>query len=81
MRVVKDKDRKIRVEMDIDDNFDDTLPPVRSTKDAVNAIDALKSIKSKPQKITSFDYQQWDKYDAGISSQIIFIYCLISSIT
>lgn len=68
MRSIKIKDRKIRNDENRGDSFDDSLPPVRSVSmvaEAAEAIDNLKSIKNSSKRITSSDYQQWDKYDAG----------------
>lgn len=62
---MKAKDRTIRAETNIKDISDDAIPPVRSATGAVDVIDKLMSINSKPKRITSSDYDQWDKYDAG----------------
>lgn len=68
VRSIKDKDRKIRNEKRVseDSEEDDQLPPVRTLKAPLEVINALKSVKtSNSKRISSSDYNQWEKYDAG----------------
>lgn len=45
---------------------DDELPPVRTATKSGDVIDTLKTIKPNSQRIASSDYNQWEKYDAGM---------------
>lgn len=44
----------------------DELPPVRASMRSVEVIDTLKTIKPNSQRIAASDYNQWEKYDAGM---------------
>lgn len=46
-------------------NENDELPPVRAAIKSCEVIDN-KAIKSNSKRIASSDYNQWEKYDAGI---------------
>lgn len=56
----------MRVESDSDDDSD-SLPPIRT---AIKQTDTQAAVKNKEKRITSTDYNQWDKFDAGISASI-----------
>lgn len=56
----------MRVEPSLPRSKDDELPPVRTATKPVEAMDALKTIKPNSQRIASSDYNQWEKYDAGM---------------
>lgn len=49
-------------------NEDDDLPPVRAAIKPSEVIDSLKTTKSNSNsnRIASSDYNQWEKYDAGM---------------
>lgn len=52
----------MRLQSNSDDNSD-PLPPIRS---AIQTSEAQVVVKNKEKRITSTDYNQWDKFDAGI---------------
>lgn len=68
MRSIKIRDREIRDETSNNNSVDDSLPPVRSLSKTIDTIDSPNSITNNSKRIASYDYQQWDKYDAGMTS-------------
>ncbi|XP_031619941.1 sperm-associated antigen 1 [Contarinia nasturtii] len=58
---IKVKNGKIRDQSNFDNNLDDALPPIRSMIEVSEIQDAA---KSRDKRITSTDYNRWDKFDA-----------------
>lgn len=69
VEIIKTKDRTIRYDYNDTESAEQAFPPVR----AVCMNQEPKTImKNKPQRITSSEYDKWDKFDAG-ANEICYI--------
>lgn len=66
VEIMKTRDRTIRYEFNDTESSEHAFPPVRAA--CINQ-DPETTTKNKPQRITSSEYDKWDKFDAGANEK------------